>query len=51
MTTDPNPLQALLRRNLGVDAFSLDGDATETQNDWSEKRAKTRIPIDAIRKD
>ena len=48
---DPNPLQSLLRRNLGVDAFALDGDSTETMNDWSEKRRKTPIAIDGVRKD
>ena len=48
---DPNPLQSVLPRNLGVDAFALDGDATETMNDWSEKRRKTTLELDHVRKD
>lgn len=48
MTAEPNPLQAVLRRNLGVDAFSLDGDATDVQNDWSEKRRKVKLELDPV---
>ena len=48
MTTDPNPMQALLRRHLGVDAFALDGDATETLHDWSEKRRKIKLELDPV---
>lgn len=44
--SEPNPLQTVLRRNLGVDAFSLDGDDTETQNDWSERRKKLKLELD-----
>lgn len=46
--TEPNPLQAVLRRNLGVDAFSLDGDSTETLNDWSERRRKVKLELDPV---
>ena len=49
--TEPNPLQVVLRRNLGVDAFSLDGDSTETLNDWSERRRKIKLDVDPIQKD
>ncbi len=45
--SEPNPLQVVLRRSLGVDAFALDGDDTETQNDWSERRRKVTLEIDA----
>ena len=47
--TEPNPLQVVLRRNLGVDAFSLDGDDTNGQNDWSERRRRTTLAIDTVR--
>lgn len=49
--TDPNPMQALLRRHLGVDAFALDGDATEVQDNWLDKPRKTKLAIDGVRKD
>lgn len=44
--TDPNPMQSLLRRHLGVDAFALDGDETDIQDRWTDKPRKVRIPID-----
>lgn len=46
--TDPNPMQSLLRRHLGVDAFALDGDETDIQDRWTDKPRKVRIPIDGI---
>jgi hypothetical protein len=46
--SEPNPLHVVLRRSLGVDAFSLDGDDSETQNDWSEKRAKVKLELDPV---
>lgn len=46
--TEPNPLQVVLRRNLGVDAFSLDGDDTNAQNDWSERRRRTHLELDPV---
>lgn len=49
MTTDPNPMQALLRRHLGVDAFALDGDETEIVDRWTDERRKVRLPIDGTR--
>jgi hypothetical protein len=47
--TDTNPMQSLLRRHLGVDAFALDGDATEVQDNWLDKPRKVKIPIDGLR--
>jgi len=47
--TDPNPMQALLRRHLGVDSFALDGDETEVQDSWLDKPRKTKIAIDGVR--
>lgn len=47
--TDPNPMQSLLRRHLGVDAFALDGDDTEVQDRWTDKPRKVHIPQDAGR--
>lgn len=47
--TDPNPMQSLLRRHLGMDAFALDGDETEVQDRWSDKPRKTKLAIDGLR--
>lgn len=47
--TDPNPMQALLRRHLGVDSFALDGDDTDIEERWTDQRRKVRIPFDAKR--
>ena len=50
--TDPNPMQALLRRHLGVDAFALDGDETEVQDNWLERPrnvGKAKLAIDGVR--
>jgi hypothetical protein len=44
--TDPNPLQSVLRRSMGVDAFSLDGDDTEVQDNWSERPRKVPLNLD-----
>jgi hypothetical protein len=46
--SEPNPLQALLRRNLGVDAFSLDGDSTEVLDSWADRPRKTKLELDPI---
>jgi len=45
--SEPNPLQVVLRRNLGVDAFSLDGDATEVQDSWADKPRRVKLELDA----
>ena len=45
--TDSNPMQSLLRRHLGVDAFALDGDDTEIDERWSDQPRKVRFPLDA----
>ena len=45
--SEPNPLQVVLRRNLGVDAFSLDGDATEVQDSWADRPRKAKLELDA----
>ena len=47
--TDPNPMQALLRRHLGVDAFALDGDETDVQDRWTDRPRKTKLAIDGLR--
>ena len=47
--TEHNPMQSLLRRHLGVDSFALDGDDTDVQDRWTDKRRKVRIPIDGQR--
>lgn len=47
--TDPNPMQTLLRRHLGVDSFALDGDDTDVEERWTDQRRKLRIPVDQQR--
>jgi hypothetical protein len=32
-----NPMQSLLRRHLGMDAFALDGDDTELAESWQDR--------------
>jgi hypothetical protein len=34
---DPNPMQVLLRRQMGLDVFALDGDDTDVQETWQDK--------------
>ena len=47
--TDPNPMQSLLRRHLGVDSFALDGDDTDVQDRWTDQPRKVRLQIDPQR--
>jgi hypothetical protein len=47
--SDPNPIQIVLRRQMGVDAFALDGDSTDVPDSWQDQprrkpRAKVEIP-------
>lgn len=46
--SEPNPLQAVLRRNLGVDAFSLDGDDTEIQDSWADRPRRVKLELDPM---
>lgn len=32
-----NPMQTLLRRQMGIDAFGLDGDDTPLWDSWSDR--------------
>jgi hypothetical protein len=32
-----NPMQSLLRRHLGMDAFALDGDDTDLAESWQDR--------------
>ena len=34
---DHNPMQVLLRRHMGLDAFALDGDDTDVQDTWQDR--------------
>lgn len=38
--TEPNPMQTLLRRHLGMDAFALDGDDTQVLDSWADRPRK-----------
>jgi len=46
--SEPNPLQVVLRRNLGVDAFSLDGDATDVQDHWADKPRRAKLELNPL---
>ncbi|MHB1262224.1 MAG: hypothetical protein ACYC2H_10980 [Thermoplasmatota archaeon] len=46
--SEPNPLQVVLRRNLGLDAFSLDGDATEVLDSWADRPRKVKLELDPV---
>ena len=41
--TEPNPMQTLLRRHLGVDAFALDGDDTLVIDSWADRPRKVDV--------
>lgn len=41
--TDPNPMQALLRRQLGMDAFALDGDESPMPDSWADRPRKVDL--------
>ncbi len=41
--SEPNPMQAIIRRQLGVDAFALDGDETSVVDSWDERPRKREI--------
>jgi hypothetical protein len=32
----PNPMQVILRRQMGLDVFALDGDDTDVQDTWQD---------------
>jgi hypothetical protein len=46
--SEPNPLQVVLRRNLGVDAFALDGDDTEVQDSWADRPRRVKLELDPM---
>ena len=46
--TEPNPLQVVLRRNLGLDAFSLDGDSTEVLDSWADRPRRVKLELDPV---
>jgi hypothetical protein len=42
---EPNPMQALLRKQMGLDVFALDGDETDVQETWQDRpRRRQQIP-------
>jgi hypothetical protein len=40
LMVEPNPMQSIFRRQLGVDAFALDGDETQVLDPWSDRPRK-----------
>lgn len=38
-----NPMQSLLRRHLGMDAFALDGDDTELAESWQDRPRRPTV--------
>ncbi len=39
-----NPIQTLLRRQMGIDAFGLDGDDTVLWDDWTDQPRHDEAP-------
>lgn len=48
MGMDKNPMQELLRRQMGMDAFALDGDDTDIPDPWQPKPSGVRAVAPAI---
>lgn len=44
-----NPMQSLLRRHLGMDAFALDGDDTELADSWQDRPRRAKA-VDLVQK-
>ncbi|MFO1532296.1 MAG: hypothetical protein ABR562_01135 [Thermoplasmatota archaeon] len=42
--TDPNPIHKLLRRQMGIDSFALDGDQEVLWETWEDQPRKKRSP-------
>lgn len=43
--TTQNPMQTVIRRQMGIDAFSLDGDDSELWEEWADKpRQRRKLP-------
>jgi hypothetical protein len=41
---NPNPMQTVIRRQLGIDSFALDGDDTEVWESWQDKPRRKAHP-------
>ena len=44
---DSNPMQVILRRQMGLDVFALDGDDTDVQDTWQDKPRLRSPPVEA----
>lgn len=42
--TDPNPMQNLLRRQMGIDSFALDGNEEVLWETWEDRPRSKRPP-------
>ena len=43
--TEPNPVQIVLRRQIGVDAFAIDGDDTELAESWLDRPRRRQVVV------
>jgi len=46
-----NPMQQVIRRQLGVDAFALDGDESDVPDSWQDRPRRTRLRPDVMKID
>lgn len=40
-----NPLQDVLRQQVGLDAFAIDGDDTVVLEPWTDRPGRARTPV------
>jgi hypothetical protein len=43
-TSDTNPMQTILRRQMGIDSFALDGQDEVLWETWEDQPRKKRAP-------
>ena len=41
----PNPLQEVLRQQVGLDSFAIDGDDTAIIEPWTDRPERARSPM------
>lgn len=45
----PHPLHEVLRQQVGLDSYAIDGDATAIKESWDERPARARTPVTLTR--